>query len=393
MGQTYAQAMRPIFLLLGVPLLLTCAAQVYGVRSPVVVVDLVAAAVTAWAALRLSRGTQILTRPEWRVLAMAWTTQVVALVASVTTSLAWAMSAAWAAVMLSAVLMARAESRAVLAASLVTALLAVVTPLSTTFSEWLVSLVIFGSLVVPVLAGGLVVRNQRRSAVVQREAARERERLAMAEELHDVIAHEITGIVVLAQAVGPMVQGTPAAGAIERIEGSGQRALEQIRSMVATARAAEPGTEATRAPNAESLSDLREVVENFAATVPADVRLTIEGEHRAVSPPVALAASRILTEALTNVRRHALSASRVDVGVVALDESLCVEVVDDGYGGGIGVGNGTGIAGIKQRASLLGGVAVVGRRSDGRWRVAATIPLFTVDEPLSVEAVAAGGES
>ena len=116
--------MRPIFLLLAVPLLVTCAAQVYAVRSPVVAVDVVAAVITAWVALHLSRESQILSRQEWCLLGVAWAAQLVAVVVSVTTPLLWAMSTSWAAVMLAAVLMSRAESRTILAASLITALLA-----------------------------------------------------------------------------------------------------------------------------------------------------------------------------------------------------------------------------------------------------------------------------
>lgn len=394
--------MRPIYLLLAIPLIAIAVVQVISVPEPIVAVDLVAAVVVAWAAAALARPlarplvtarrlddstSSGLERREWLILYGAWFVALAVTVVAVKTPLQWAMCCTWATAMLAAVLMSRAESRRVAVASVVTAMFTVATPIGTTLQEWLSSALAFLALVVPVLAVGLLVRNQRRSAAVQREAARDRERRAMAEELHDVIAHEVTGIIVLAQAVGPSAAGTPAGAAIERIEASGQRALDQIRSMIATARTADGGEPPVYAPGVASLSDLRAIVDNFADSVPADVRLVMRGEDTAVSPQVAMAASRILTEALTNVRRHALTATEVDVEVSVTDGiggagdggAVRVEVSDDGFGGGLGAGNGTGVAGITERAALLGGTAQAGRAADGRWRVRATIPLVTVD--------------
>ncbi len=385
MDPTYARAMRPIILLLAIPLIVISALQVMGIPRPVVIFDLVAAVIVAAVAGVLSRALSEagpdrgLSRAEWAVLGAGWAAMGVAIVAALTTALGWAMSTTWAAVMLAGVLMARAERPSVTAAAVFTGLLSVATPLGRSTEELLSSAAVFLSLVVPVLAVGLVVRNQRRSAVVQREAARDRERRAMAEELHDVIAHEVTGIIVLAQAVRPGVAGTPTAAAIERIEASGQRALDQIRSMIATGRTARNGAEPAYAPTVASLSELRPLVENFEATVGADVRFTLRGEEREVSPQVAMAASRILTEALTNVRRHALTATQVEVVVAADEQNVRVEVRDNGFGGGVGAGNGTGVAGIRERAALLGGSARVGRGPDGRWAVEASIPLATTD--------------
>lgn len=282
----------------------------------------------------------------------------------------WPLTTLFSACLLGAVLLARADDRSTARLGLAVGLVVLLSPLVWPWLEALSLLPVVGCLVLPSLAAGLLIRGQRRTVVVQREAARDRERRAMAEELHDVVAHEITRIVVLAQAIQPTLVGSPAAPAVGRIEASGQRALDQIRDLVGALREEVPAV-----PRGGSLADLRRTVADFAAGVPAQVQLTEEGLDRPVPPQTARAASRVLTEALTNVRRHALGAGLVEVHLVRDDQEVRVEVVDDGGGGGLGPGNGTGLTALQERVGLLGGRLRAGPTTAGRWQVCAVPPV------------------
>lgn len=215
---------------------------------------------------------------------------------------------------------------------------------------------------------GLLVRSHRQRLVVERGAAAADERAQMARELHDVIAHEVMGMVVLAQA-GQLGADERTRPLLARIEGSGRRALDDIRALVGNLHdgAAPTGT-----------TDLTDVVERFADTAHAEVITELDERVGALEVPdaVLLAAHRILLEAFNNIRRHAADASRVDVTVRLVDDTVDIHVCDNGTGfAGLGGGGGVGLTGLAERATAVGGTVTAGRLPNGHWQLAASLPI------------------
>lgn len=242
-----------------------------------------------------------------------------------------------------------------------------------------------GMLVLTLLAlgVGLGVRGQRLRLIRQRVQVRDRERRAMARELHDVIAHEVAGIVVMAQAVQGATPDPTAQEALARIVAGGERALQGIRAIVATSREDDPLVgRGDRRPHTENLADVERLVHDFEHTTGATVRLHARGDLAArptgdteVSAPIAGAAYRIVAESLGNVRRHSRDVTRVDVVVELTERTLVVEVIDDGAAHPPGQeSDGWGLPGIAERADLVGGRVETGPRPEGGWRVRAELP-------------------
>lgn len=230
---------------------------------------------------------------------------------------------------------------------------------------------VHGLMVATAVGIALLLRRQRLFLQGQRTAVRDRERRLMADELHDVIAHELTGVVVLAQAVRPGVSDQ-AGEAVGRIEDAAQRALDHIRSLVVTTR--DDGSETVAIPRLAALSDIDALVEEFRATTTAQV--TLVSQVSADLPgPVVMAAHRLVSEALTNVRRHAASAQHVEIVLAQRGSGLEVSVRDDGVGGGLGSGGGTGLTAVAERVALVGGVVSAGPVSGGGWCVEASLPM------------------
>src|SRR5699024_7263440 len=188
---------------------------------------------------------------------------------------------------------------------------------------------------------GLMQRFTDRSLAERRATAAEAERRRIATELHDVIAHEITGIVVLAQAAGRSDNAQLTSTALGRIEASGTRALDEIRRLVSEAR-----TEAaSRTPIADGPQALRDRVESFG--------------DRALWPLLC----RLRVQALPNVRRPAGPDAPVSAEVTASEGApRCLQMsVRNGPGtGGIGTGSGTGLSSLRTRVSHLGGTIEAG---------------------------------
>ena len=158
------------------------------------------------------------------------------------------------------------------------------------------------------------------------DRVRQDERLAIARELHDVVAHYVTGIVVQAQAAQEVWAEQPevAPEALAQIEAAGVEALGSMRRLVGTLRADEAGPLAPAA----TLDDLRALADRSTA-VGLPVRLHLDGLDE-LPAEVAPSIHRVVGEAITNAQRHAAGATAVDVRVQAVDGELTVEVVDDG---------------------------------------------------------------
>ncbi|WP_207782249.1 sensor histidine kinase [Phytoactinopolyspora limicola] len=225
---------------------------------------------------------------------------------------------------------------------------------------------------------GLYLRaleNRRVRAVQQ---ARRQQRLEVAANLHDFVAHEVTGIVVESQAAQfEDLAPTEYREILARIEQAGQRALGSTDQTIAALRAAEEERGEPPSTRQHGPADLVELVDRFSATSPAEVRLSLPpGLLDAVSREIQDTAYRVVLEALTNVRRHAARAGRVDVVARRTDDGAVeVTIVDDGGGAAPTTrqAGGTGLAGLAARVSALGG-ALDARPHDDGWRVTCLFP-------------------
>jgi signal transduction histidine kinase len=230
-----------------------------------------------------------------------------------------------------------------------------------------------------VLAIGEVVRVRRERISASRQARAEasrrqanQERLQIARELHDVVAHHISLINVQAGVALHIVDRKPeqAQTALEAIKDASKEALVELRSLVGILR--DVDEEAPRRPTG-TLASLDDLVER-SGHAGLHVRKTIRGDARPLPSSVELAALRIVQEAITNVVRHA-AARDADI-VLAYDaDALTVTIEDDGHGFKSGETDGTGIVGMRERAETLGGTLEVGPGHAGGTRVHASLPL------------------
>ncbi|MCT4357114.1 histidine kinase [Streptomyces sp. Je 1-79] len=237
----------------------------------------------------------------------------------------------------------------------------------------------FGAvLVVPAALAGLYLRGLDTSRRRSVAAARRAQRLELAHDLHDFVAHDVSGMVALAQAGTVLATSDPsrAAALFERIEQAGQQALGSLDRTVHLLRTPEENQGVERVPQ-PGLGELATLIRRFDESGEADVRLEPLPEGAQVPREVAATAYRIVVEALTNVRRHAPAARAVTVRVCSADGRLYVTVDDDGPGDratGSRRGGGSGLAGLAARVEALSGT-LTAARTDGGWRVAATMPL------------------
>ncbi len=208
------------------------------------------------------------------------------------------------------------------------------------------------------------------------EWARNAERLEIARELHDLVGHYVTGIVVQAQAARHVAERRPEAvvDTLASIEQAGAEAMEAMRRMVGGLRA-----ESATAPMG-SWDDLdRLLADAIAQGVP--VQVDIDPLVRDDARPLATAVVRIVAESLTNVRRHARGVGRVDVMVRRQGGHLQVTVRDDGEPVGAGTHDAFGIVGMRERAESLGGSLTAGPSDGAGWTVRAELPL-AMREPV-----------
>jgi signal transduction histidine kinase len=215
---------------------------------------------------------------------------------------------------------------------------------------------------------GRAIRRRALRAEERVRAAAVDERSRMARDLHDVISHSVGVMVVQAGAARLALDGDPAAArrSIEEVELTGRRTLDELRRLLGVLRADVP----ERAPQ-PGLSALGALVEQIRNTG-LPVELELDGERRALSPGLELAAFRIVQEALTNVIKHAPGA-RTRVRVALEAEELVLEIENDGHVNGAS-GVGYGLAGMRERAAMYGGSLEAGPRPDGRFRVLARLP-------------------
>jgi signal transduction histidine kinase len=218
---------------------------------------------------------------------------------------------------------------------------------------------------------------ERARAELARRAVVE-ERLRLARELHDVVAHAMS-VIAVQSGVGAHVADTQpeeAAKALAAIEATSRAALEELRRLLGVLRQEdEPQGDLAPVPG---LADLEGLLAEVAKTGLA-VKLQVHGTRPSLPAGVDLSAYRIVQEALTNVVKHA-GPARAQVTVGYHDQNVTVEVTDDGRGAMTSasdgrVGSGHGLIGMRERVAAFGGNLEVGPGLDGGFRVAARLPL------------------
>lgn len=218
---------------------------------------------------------------------------------------------------------------------------------------------------------GAAVRYRARIRVRDIEEAKAREREQLARELHDVVAHHVSGIAIQAQAGRAIAASNPgrAVEALATIEDAATQTLTELRAIVGVLRDAQH-TAFTPQPG---MAD----IEQLATTGPVQplVEVTLTGELQDLSPSVEAAIYRLAQESVTNARRHARHATRVSVRVAGEADRVLLTVDDDGSTGSPHRSpDGYGLVGMRERATLLGGTFAAGPIADRGWRVEANLP-------------------
>jgi signal transduction histidine kinase len=229
------------------------------------------------------------------------------------------------------------------------------------------------------------VREQRRLRGVESQKVVAEERTRIARELHDVVAHHVSAIVIRAQAAERLAPGRPevAVEALRWIEDAGKEALTGMRHAVQVLREADGdravelashGDRAVELAPQPTLADLRGIVERLAP-VGLDVEIALPDPLPAVDPQAELAAVRIAQEGVTNALRHA-EARRAVIRVAEEADNLVVAVDDDGRSGKTPAlsASGHGLRGMAERAAACGGRLDIARSDLGGWSVRATLP-------------------
>ena len=245
--------------------------------------------------------------------------------------------------------------------------------------HWGVFLIAFG------FGTGLRRMEHRAATAVQRAVEAERsagekaaaavigERTRIARELHDVVAHAVSMMVVQAGAASLVVDDDPeqVREALQRIRESGTAALDEMRRVVTMLR--DEDTAGVLAPQPQA-SDVHRLVHELRE-MGVDVVLSVSGEHRDLPVGLDLTAYRIVQEALTNVRRHA-PRSRATVVLDYTAGGLRIEVTDDGDGpASDSGGSGHGLIGMRERVLMYGGTLEAGPQPGGGFGVRALLPV------------------
>ncbi|WP_223167094.1 sensor histidine kinase [Nonomuraea sp. SYSU D8015] len=240
---------------------------------------------------------------------------------------------------------------------------------------------------------GRLLERERQSAA---RAAVDAERARIARELHDIVSHNVSLMVVQASAAREVLATMPgeAEAALQAVEGAGRAAMTELRHLLGLLAPSPDGDDDSPADPSPGLARLSTLIDRFAfAGLPAEVR--ISGEPRPLPPGVDATAYRIVQEALTNALKHAAPGAKVEVTIRYAEHQLRVEVLNTGRSvltddhglpggpgavGGVGKGAGDGgagrgLLGLRERVALYGGDLDARRRLGGGYRVRARLPL------------------
>ena len=208
------------------------------------------------------------------------------------------------------------------------------------------------------------------------------ERARIARELHDVVAHNVSVMVVQADGAAYVMDAAPdqARQALETISSTGRQALAEMRRLLGVLRADDTreGGEYVPQPDVEQIEELVDKVRQTGLTVD----FKVEGTPRPLPSGVELTAYRIVQEALTNTRKHGGPDAGASVRLVYFDDGLGLLVEDDGrgvahelYEDGGADGAGHGMIGMRERVGMVGGTLDAGPRPGGGFRISALLPL------------------
>jgi signal transduction histidine kinase len=221
-------------------------------------------------------------------------------------------------------------------------------------------------------------QNLQREQEAATRLAVDHERARLARELHDVVGHNVSVMVVQAGAARKVMDTTPdlAREALLAVEAGGRAAMSELRQVIGLLTVDRDGAELDPLPGLDGLPELAARVRETGTPV----TLTVAGPVEALPAGVGLAAYRVVQEALTNAVKHAAGAA-VAIAVTSTAEELRVEVTDTGGvlsaagSGGGGPGGGRGLAGLRERLAVYGGSLTAGRRPTGGYRVVGVLPL------------------
>ncbi|WP_258320860.1 sensor histidine kinase [Curtobacterium flaccumfaciens] len=235
-----------------------------------------------------------------------------------------------------------------------------------------------------------VARHELAERTAELAAERERsaaqavtiERVRIARELHDVVAHHVSLMGVQAGAARRVIDRDPAqaTASLGVVEESARTAVEELRRMLGTLRSDDDedglGTAGGDGPSTEGITRIAELAESArVAGHPAEY--VVVGDVRPVPPTVAAVAYRIVQEAVTNILKHAGPTARADVRLRYLDDGVEVEVTDDGLGARAArstSGSGLGHVGMRERVAAVDGRIEIGPRARGGYLVRAWLP-------------------
>jgi len=219
-------------------------------------------------------------------------------------------------------------------------------------------------------------RAERERELMSRQRVQD-ERSRIARELHDVVAHSVSLMIIQAGAARRSISSAPlqAESALKDLETTGRQAMDELRRVLGVLRTENVDGNAL-APQ-PSLSTVRSLVDS-------DPSLPVE-LHETGAPPadvpssVGLSMYRVVQEALTNVRKHAGAVRQVAINVAYEADRVVVQITDDGRGASVATNaDGHGLVGMRERMALCGGTVVAGPRPGGGWQVRATAPLAEV---------------
>lgn len=201
------------------------------------------------------------------------------------------------------------------------------------------------------------------------------ERTRIAREMHDIIAHGMSTVVVQAQAAQSVVDTNPtkAREVLETIENIGRTSVDEMRRMLGVLRNEHSDLELEPQPGLGDIEELRKKVE----VAGVELELSVTGDHGDLPPSVELTMYRIVQEALTNVLRHAGRPVKVVATVDCSDDELTISVTDDGLGAAASTataGSGHGLRGMRERVEIYNGTFSAGSTPGGGYGVHATLP-------------------
>ena len=222
---------------------------------------------------------------------------------------------------------------------------------------------------------------RERDAQAQIATAAERARIAR--ELHDVVAHNVSVMVVQADGASYALAAEPerARQALGTIAATGRQALAEMRRLLGVLRSGDERAELAPLPGIDQLRDLLDQTR----TAGRAVSFTLEGTPRPLPDGVGLAAYRVVQESLTNTRKHGGIGASVTVSLRYLTDELVVQVTDDGRGAAADDDGGHGLTGMRERVGIYGGSVLAGPREAGGYQVTARLPVRPAAEGGGME--------